>query len=387
MASRPAKTYPEERRRAEAGLSEFAAYVEQQQLRRQAAAATATATAAATATATTTSTTNTTTDSSVESSTTKAIGTPTATATSLADDEHAELDALFDELDLTGAKPKVPLRGLYLGADPSSDKLWTAPDHQLDQLQASVTQRLDEGHGEAVFDIGFENHGESMALTRQDYARALARLIEAAKRAGADCDVLLTRNVGGPVDTACSVASDATGTLAPATTPATTGSSTAPTVTSSIPPTNTTVPDCTAKVLVRKVPLSPTDAIETRIAVVGNVDAGKSSMVGVLVKGDLDDGRGKARVNLFRHKHEVESGRTSSVGLEILGFDSKGAVIRSDTPGSKCVLWFWFCIYFTLDLFFSLLFVYAQKTRLCLHTKNKPQENSAGRMLQSAAPR
>ena len=44
------------------------------------------------------------------------------------------------------------------------------------------------------------------------------------------------------------------------------------------------------------------------------VDAGKSTLLGVLTKGTLDDGRGKSRVNLFRHKHEIESGRTSSVG-------------------------------------------------------------------------
>lgn len=65
------------------------------------------------------------------------------------------------------------------------------------------------------------------------------------------------------------------------------------------------------------------------------VDAGKSSMLGVLVKGDLDDGRGKARVNLFRHKHEIETGRTSSVGMEIMGFDTTGQVITSDTPGRR----------------------------------------------------
>lgn len=58
-------------------------------------------------------------------------------------------------------------------------------------------------------------------------------------------------------------------------------------------------------------------------------------MLGVLVKGDLDDGRGKARVNLFRHKHEIETGRTSSVGMEIMGFDTVGNVITSDTPGRK----------------------------------------------------
>ena len=66
-----------------------------------------------------------------------------------------------------------------------------------------------------------------------------------------------------------------------------------------------------------------------------SVDAGKSTMLGVLVKGSLDDGRGKARVNLFRHKHEVESGRTSSVGMEIMGFDTHGEVVASNVPGRK----------------------------------------------------
>ena len=58
-------------------------------------------------------------------------------------------------------------------------------------------------------------------------------------------------------------------------------------------------------------------------------------MLGVLVKGTLDDGRGKARVNLFRHKHEIESGRTSSVGMEIMGFDTRGDVVSSNVPGRK----------------------------------------------------
>ena len=65
------------------------------------------------------------------------------------------------------------------------------------------------------------------------------------------------------------------------------------------------------------------------------MDAGKSTMLGVLVKGGLDDGRGKARVNLFRHKHEVETGRTSSVGMEIMGFDTHGDTVASNVPGRK----------------------------------------------------
>ncbi|TNN31972.1 GTP-binding protein 1 [Liparis tanakae] len=68
------------------------------------------------------------------------------------------------------------------------------------------------------------------------------------------------------------------------------------------------------------------DFLEVRVAVVGNVDAGKSTLLGVLTHGELDNGRGFARQKLFRHKHEMESGRTSSVGNDILGFDQEGQV-------------------------------------------------------------
>ncbi|CAA7263154.1 unnamed protein product [Cyclocybe aegerita] len=73
---------------------------------------------------------------------------------------------------------------------------------------------------------------------------------------------------------------------------------------------------------------------EVRCAVVGNVDSGKSTTLGVLTRGALDDGRGRARVGLFRHKHELETGRTSSVGMEILGFGPSGAPILPNTAHS-----------------------------------------------------
>ncbi|KDQ53478.1 hypothetical protein JAAARDRAFT_209844 [Jaapia argillacea MUCL 33604] len=73
---------------------------------------------------------------------------------------------------------------------------------------------------------------------------------------------------------------------------------------------------------------------EVRCAVVGNVDSGKSTTLGVLTRGGLDDGRGRARVGLFRHKHELETGRTSSVGMEILGFALNGSGILPTTSNS-----------------------------------------------------
>ena len=66
--------------------------------------------------------------------------------------------------------------------------------------------------------------------------------------------------------------------------------------------------------------------LDLRVAVLGNVDSGKSTLLGVLTQGELDNGRGRARLNLFRHLHEIQSGRTSSISFEILGFNSKGEV-------------------------------------------------------------
>ena len=59
-------------------------------------------------------------------------------------------------------------------------------------------------------------------------------------------------------------------------------------------------------------------AVQLRIATVGNVDAGKSTLTGCLTRDILDDGRGHARAAVLRCKHEQETGRTSSVGTEVM---------------------------------------------------------------------
>jgi GTPase len=42
----------------------------------------------------------------------------------------------------------------------------------------------------------------------------------------------------------------------------------------------------------------------------------------------LDDGRGKARATVFRHVHEKETGRTSTIGVEVMGLDEAGRALR-----------------------------------------------------------
>jgi len=56
-----------------------------------------------------------------------------------------------------------------------------------------------------------------------------------------------------------------------------------------------------------------------RVAVVGNVDSGKSTLIGSLVSATLDDGRGMARSKIIKHKHELNTGRTSSISTHLLG--------------------------------------------------------------------
>jgi GTPase len=52
---------------------------------------------------------------------------------------------------------------------------------------------------------------------------------------------------------------------------------------------------------------------ETIFAIAGPVDAAKSTLIGVLTCGELDNGNGLARNKILVHPHEKESGRTSHI--------------------------------------------------------------------------
>jgi GTPase len=209
-------------------------------------------------------------------------------------EDHAELD-IIDQLGLSDTPNQIRLKDWLL--DTSGEAAAT-----LQQLAGLLQTRIDEGHGETLFHLGQEDNGETMGFTKEQWDLALSRLGEAASTLNTDVRVLLTYNVEGPDEAETQNPKDKS---------------------------------CHGKLLIRQSPATPEEVIETRVAVVGNVDAGKSTMLGVLVKGNLDDGRGKARVNLFRHKHEIESGRTSSVGMEIMGFDTHGDIVASNVPGRK----------------------------------------------------
>jgi hypothetical protein len=153
-----------------------------------------------------------------------------ATATEPNDQHHAELDELFDNLDLADSVPRKPLKEMLLGSD----------DDSFQQLTEVLTERLEENYGETVFEIGYEPNGDSMKLNMEDWNRAYERLELAAKQVRSDCDLLLTKNVGGDKEA---------------------------TSTTEKPSKDKS---CSGKILIRQNPAKNEDVIETRIAVVGN---------------------------------------------------------------------------------------------------------------------
>ncbi|TSK67280.1 GTP-binding protein 2 [Bagarius yarrelli] len=162
-------------------------------------------------------------------------------------------------------------------------KLVNPTQYRFEHLATQLKWRLQEGRGEAVYQIGVEDNGLLVGLTDNDMKASINTLRRMAERVGADITLLREREVDYESDK----------------------------------------PRRIAEVLVRKVPDNQ-QFLDLRVAVLGNVDSGKSTLLGVLTQGELDNGRGRARLNLFRHLHEIQTGRTSSISFEILGFNSKG---------------------------------------------------------------
>ncbi|CAH2074656.1 unnamed protein product, partial [Iphiclides podalirius] len=170
------------------------------------------------------------------------------------------------------------IRGKMILVSPTAD--------EYDLLRKQLLERLEAGNGEIIYDIGQGEDGKG--LNEDEYSASVATLQSLVSGERVSCVELRRWECGSGL---------------------------------------------VGQYLLRT-ELDHTDFMEIRVAVVGNVDAGKSTLLGVLTHGELDNGRGHARQRLFRHKHELESGRTSSVGNDILGFDSMGNVVNKPDHGT-----------------------------------------------------
>jgi len=158
--------------------------------------------------------------------------------------------------------------------------LSTDDQDRKEKFMTQLLYRLNEGSGEAIYEIGVTDDGEAIGLPEEELQATLDNLKKITLELNAEMSIIrIGSGIKGKV----------------------------------------------AELLIRRIPDDHLP-ITTRIVTIGNVDSGKSTMLGCLITGQHDDGDGSARQVVFRHPHELNSGRTSSVAMKILGFDAKGTV-------------------------------------------------------------
>ncbi|PQE31338.1 GTP-binding protein [Rutstroemia sp. NJR-2017a WRK4] len=72
--------------------------------------------------------------------------------------------------------------------------------------------------------------------------------------------------------------------------------------------------------------LSEETTEQLRITLTGPTTSGKSSLLGTLSTTTLDNGRGKSRLSLLKHRHEIATGITSSVAQELIGYKDSAII-------------------------------------------------------------
>lgn len=163
--------------------------------------------------------------------------------------------------------------------------LINVPDKKFNTLTAQLSYRLQEGSGECFYNIGIEDDGHPFGLTEEELDQSMDTVYRMAKELNAAVTILSRKQVydDGRYMT---------------------------------------------ELLIRE--NNDVNFVDIKIAIAGSANHGKSSTLGVLVSGQLDNGSGQARSHILTHKHERDTGRSSSLGFHIIGYDSKGNMINKN---------------------------------------------------------
>ena len=160
-------------------------------------------------------------------------------------------------------------------------KLTDLTDDQLTHRITQLNWRLNEGNDEAFYLIGVEDNGNQLGLNESDLQESLRNLQFIADQVG--CEMTVRQLFAGEQGT-------------------------------------------TAEVHMRRKQRITVDVVQVNVAVAGDLNSGKSTMIGVLSTGRLDNGKGLARMQVLTHNHEMESGTTSCISHHSLHFNKDGEV-------------------------------------------------------------
>ena len=162
-------------------------------------------------------------------------------------------------------------------------KLCDVSVDRIRKLTSQMQFRLGEGGGECYYEIGVEDNGNALGISKEELEISLSVINTMALNLG--CKAKITKLIQGKEGLIAEV------------------------------------------YIKRDIYINK---IEVTIGVLGEEGAGTSTLIGVLTNGKLDNGKGLARQNVFRHKHEILCGKTSSFSHQILGFDEKGELTNYD---------------------------------------------------------
>lgn len=159
-------------------------------------------------------------------------------------------------------------------------KLINKNTERIKKLATQMRYRVNEGNGEAIYHIGVSDSGEIIGINSEEFEETFIYLKKAAEENNYNICLLSKKLV-------CNY-------------------------------------NYIFELLIREI--NDDKYINIKVAVAGSVDSGKSTTIGLLTTGVLDDGRGSTRISVFNYKHELISGRTSSIAHHILGFDKYGKI-------------------------------------------------------------
>ena len=158
-------------------------------------------------------------------------------------------------------------------------KLCDVNVQRIQELTTQMKFRLGEGHGECYYEIGVEDNGYTLGISQEELEISLSVINTIANNLG--CKAKVTKLIQGEEG-------------------------------------------LIGEMYIKKQEDNYISKIEITIGVLGEEGTGKSTLIGVLINGKLDNGKGLSRTNVLRHKHEILCGKTSSFSHQILGFDEKG---------------------------------------------------------------
>ncbi|TKR70107.1 hypothetical protein L596_022171 [Steinernema carpocapsae] len=170
--------------------------------------------------------------------------------------------------------------------------------NRLQHLITQLNWRLREGQGEAIYVIGVEDDGAMKGLGEEDLEASLKTLKKMTDALDATLEVT---NEWDVTHAGCENRKQV------------------------------------VEILVRRIP-DRQQRIDLKLAVLGCADAGKSTLCGVLTHGVLDNGHGEVRQNLFRYAHESRTGKTSSICLDVIGFDNSGNLINYEKHSQEEII-------------------------------------------------